>query len=86
MIFFPIESRLEVDIKTAIDQFKPGFPPSSKSRRWTQRRWEWLMDAVADEQPTQNESTEDWMRNERMEGGVGYRSSRKGGSGWSSEG
>lgn len=33
------------------------------------------MDAVADVQPTWNESTEDWMRNERMEGGVG----RKGG-------
>lgn len=28
------------------------------------------MDAMADEQPTQNESTENWMRNERMEGGV----------------
>lgn len=43
------------------------------------------MDAMADEQPTQNESTEDWMRNERMEGGVGVERQKRGG-GWSSEG
>lgn len=29
------------------------------------------MDAVADEQQTQNESTEDWMRHERMDRGRG---------------
>lgn len=51
--------------KTAIDQFKPGFLPISKSRSWTQNRWEWIMDAVAEEQ---NKSIEDWMRNESMGG------------------
>lgn len=43
------------------------------------------MDSMADEQPTQNESTEDWMRNERAEGGVVVERQEKGG-GWSSEG
>lgn len=60
MTLFPTESRLEVDIKKkkAIDQFKPGFLPISKSRSWTQNRWEWIMDAVADEQNNSAESTE----------------------------
>lgn len=81
----PIESRLEVDIKYIdIDQFKPGFPPISKSRNWTQRRWAWIMDAVADEQ---NKSPEDWRRNVKMEGGAAWSGRMKeGASGWGSQG
>ena len=49
------------------------------------------MDAVADEQPTQNESTEDWMRRERMDRGRegrGGEGGREGGevNGWGSGG
>lgn len=43
------------------------------------------MDAMAEVQLTQDESTEDWMRNERMEGGVRAEQQEEGG-GWSSEG
>ncbi len=37
------------------------------------------MDAVADEQPTQNESTEDWKRDKRTEGGGGWVQQEEGG-------
>lgn len=43
------------------------------------------MDAVADEQQTQNESTEDWMRHERMDrgrGGEGMGGEGGRGGGW----
>lgn len=76
----PTESRLEVDIKYIdIDQFKPGLPPISKSRNWTQRRWAWIMDAVADEQ---NKSPEDWRRNVKTEGGGGLERQDERGGWW----
>lgn len=43
------------------------------------------MDAMADTQTALDESTEDWLRNERMEGGV-RKEQREQRGGWSSEG
>lgn len=87
MICFHTESRpeLEKNKKHSYRSFKAGFSPGSKSRSWTQRRWVWIMDAVADEQQTQNESTEDWMRHERMDrgrGGEGMGGEGGRGGGW----
>lgn len=48
--------------------------------------WEWLMDGKADEQPTQNESTEDCMRNGTVKKGeVGVEQREEDGVGWSSD-
>lgn len=77
MICFHTESGLELDMKnnTAIDHSKQAFHRAVNQGAGHKRRWVWIMDAVADEQPTQNESTEDWMRHERMDSG------REGGEG-----